>query len=211
MGEVIAVSFVVPLGARPGDTARLYSNGGGGDIDWDTPATGGVFDLFPGGAGNYGFGLAPFGLFRWGLPYSKNTLGFGLLPFGLSPWGLGAVLVRDTVEAEDCGDYKFAFGAFDPAGNWQEGTPGQGQIEVHIAPPAPFGLKKDTYNPDTDILILSVHNPADNRRSPGLPSRMIGYRGDHWPGYDDGLPGRLPPYIPGDGSSPANPGLPTRI
>ena len=63
---VYARMFVVPKGYNPGDYAQLHGNGGSGSVDWNNPLTDTVYDLFPNGAGIYGWGHAPWGHFRWG-------------------------------------------------------------------------------------------------------------------------------------------------
>jgi len=156
MTALITVQFVVPAGHVPGDYARLHGNGGSGDIDWDTPATNAVYDLFPSGAGIYGWGHAPWGHYRWGHGHSMRTLGWGHLPWGHYPWGHGSALIAATYEASACGEYKFGFACYDKAGNLHEGAPEEVAVHVHIAPDAPTGLKKSSYNKDTDVLVLDA-------------------------------------------------------
>ena len=42
------------------------------------------------------------------------------------------------------------------AGNVHSGTPEEATVHVHIAPPAPDGLKFNAYNKTTDVLTLGV-------------------------------------------------------
>jgi hypothetical protein len=186
MSATITVKFVVPLTARPGDYAMLYSNNGDGAIDFAAPLTSERIDLFPNGAGNYGFGLAPFGEFPWGMALSVDTQGFGLLPFGYLPWGCGGVLIERTVTVEECGDWLLAFKTFDALGNENVGTPGQAAANVHVAPPAPLGLKKISYNKVTGDLTLAVVDPTSQARFL-LPSHI----GDI--ASNSNFPGRINP------------------
>ena len=156
MSALITVTFVVPVGHDPGDYARLHGNGGAGDIDWDTPVSDEVFDLFPRGAGIYGFGRAPWGLFRWGEPHSMRAPGFGYLPWGLFPWGLSSALITAKARVESCGAYKFGFACCDKFGNPHEGAPEEVSVTVHVAPAAPAGLKKYSYNKTTGVLVLDA-------------------------------------------------------
>lgn len=156
MPALIEIKFCLPSGYREGDYAMLYSNGGEGEIDFDTPVIGDRFDLFPGRAGIFGFGHAPWGHFRWGYAHSMRTMGFGHLPWGHFPWGHGSIEVIAKVFVSACGDYKFAFGCFDAAGNFHEGTPAEVELEVHTAPDPPTGLKKGSYDKVTDVLTLEV-------------------------------------------------------
>lgn len=156
MIAIITVQFVVPVGYREGDYAKLHSNGGSGDINWSTPADNSEYPLFPHGAGIYGWGLAPWGHFLWGHAHSMRTAGWGNLPWGLFPWGHGTAVLRIIHEVDSCGEYKFGLACYDKFGNLHQGTPGQVTASVHIAPPAPAGLKKNSYNKDTDVLVLDV-------------------------------------------------------
>jgi len=156
MSGLVTVEFVVPLGYQEGDYAQLHSNGGSGSIDWETPVSDQVYELFPDGAGIFGFGHAPFGHFRFGYGHSMRVPGFGHLPFGHFSFGHGSALIQATHEVDECGEYKFGLACYDALGNPHSGTPEEAELEVHIAPPAPTGLKKNSYNKDTDVLILDV-------------------------------------------------------
>lgn len=156
MSILITIEFVVPLGYDQGDYARLHGNGGEGNIDWNVPLTKEIFDLFPRGAGIYGWGRAPWGHFRWGHAHSIQTPGWGHLPWGRFPWGYGTSIIQARRKVDSCGDYKFGFACYDRLGNLHEGTPEEAEVEVHIAPPAPTGLKKNSYNKDTDVLVLDA-------------------------------------------------------
>lgn len=152
----ITIDFVVPLGYIPGDYALLHSNDGEGDIDWSTPASRAKYDLFPQGAGICGFGHAPFGRHRFGKAHSMRCAGFGHLPFGKSPFGHGTAVVSTRHTVPDCGYYRFALACHGAAGNIHEGSPDEVSLNVHVAPPAPTGLKKNSYNKTTDVLTLDA-------------------------------------------------------
>lgn len=143
----------------PGDYALLYGNGGSGDIDYDTPLLNGrKFNLFPMDGGIFGFGQVPFGGTPFGQPFSSRMSGsgFGLMPFGLHPFGLASAIISAGLIVTECGSYKFAFKCFDKLGNVNVGAPEEIEVEVHTAPPAPAGLRKVSYDKDTDILILEA-------------------------------------------------------
>lgn len=156
MSAIIIIKFIVPVGYEDGDYAYLHGNGGSGDIDWDSPLINERFDLFPNGAGIYGFGHAPWGHFRWGHCHSKRTAGWGHLPWGHFSWGHGTAVIMAQVRVESCGEYKFGFACYDSLGNVHQGAPEEALVSVHIHPPAPTGLKKNIYDKDTDILILDA-------------------------------------------------------
>jgi len=156
MSANITIEFTVPVGYQRGDYARLHGNGGSGDIDWNTPVSKEVFDLFPRGAGIYGWGHAPWSRFRWGCAHSMRTGGWGHLPWGRFPWGHGTAVIAALHKVDSCGVYKYGFACYDPAGNLHEGAPQEITVVVHIAPPAPTGLTKNSYNPETDVLVLDA-------------------------------------------------------
>lgn len=62
-------------------------------------------------------------------------------------------MIQAGHEVGNCGDYKFAFACYDRLGNQHKGTPEEATAVVHIAP---TGLKKNSYNKDTDVLVLDV-------------------------------------------------------
>jgi hypothetical protein len=146
----------MPLGYESGDYAQLHSNGGSGAVDWNTPVSAAKYDLFPNGGGIYGFGHAPFGNFRWGQAHCDRVAGFGHLPFGLFPWGHGTAVIAGHEEVTVCGQYKYGYACYDEAGNVHQGSPEEIDIEIHIAPPAPTGLTKNSYNKGTDVLVLDA-------------------------------------------------------
>ncbi len=152
----ITLQFVVPAGFRKGDCARQFSDAGGGTIDYNTPVDNRLYQLFPAGAGIYGFGLAPFGRFRFGHGHAMRAIGFGHLPFGHFPFGLGSAQITATHKVAECGTYKYAFKVYAAAGNPQSGDPDEISVTVHTAPAKPAGLKKQSYNKTTDVLTLEV-------------------------------------------------------
>jgi hypothetical protein len=156
MSALITIQFAVPVGYLPGDYAMLHGNGGSGDINWDTPLSTKKYELFPNGAGIYGFGHAPFGHFPFGHAYSMRTAGFGHLPFGHFPFGYGTALIKAVVKVDECGAYKFAFACYDKLGNLHIGTPEELTVNVHVTPPQPDRLTKYSYDKDTDVLVLNV-------------------------------------------------------
>jgi len=152
----ITISYIVPSGYEPGDYAVLFGNGGSGSIDYDTPLSAELWPFFPGGSGLYGFGHAPFGRFRFGHCWAMRTAGFGHLPWGRFPFGHGAVRIKAVDIVDECGDYKYALVAYDAAGNESADSPEEVTVTIHIAPAAPTGLIKTSYNRTTGDLILAA-------------------------------------------------------
>ncbi len=156
MGATVKIQLIVPAGYDPGDYARLHGDGGDGSIDWNTALDNRTHKLFPGGAGIYGFGRAPFGHHRFGHAHSMRTPGFGRLPFGKHPFGHGTAVITARHKVSGCGTYKFAFASYDKAGNLHTGTPAQVSVNIQIPPEKPTGLTKNNYNKTTDVLTLDA-------------------------------------------------------
>lgn len=156
MSVRVTVEYTVPVGYDPGDYAQLFGNGGSGDVDFNDPLSNRKLSLFPGGAGIYGFGHAPWGHFRWGHAHSMRTPGFGHMPWGHFPWGHGSPTISATHKITECGDHIFALGCFDPAGNQHAGDPEEVTVFAHMAPDAPTGLKKNSFNKTTGLLTLDA-------------------------------------------------------
>lgn len=156
MSAKVKIEFAVPMGMVVGDYAKLYSNAGVGNIDWDTPVDNRRIELMPGDSGIFGWGHQAWGSFRWGHAQSRNTVGWGHLPWGSWPWGYGTVMVEVDQIVEDCGDYKYGLKLYDGLDNSQIGNAGDVSLAVHIAPAAPTGLKKISYDKNSDVLILEA-------------------------------------------------------
>ena len=156
MSARITIRHTVGLGHESGDYAQLHGNSGSGNIDWVDPVSNQKIAMFPNGSGNYGFGHAPWGHFPFGHLYSSRTDGFGHLPWGHFPWGHGSVEISASDKAHQCGEYKYAFACYDSIGNLHEGTPDEVTLHIHIPPNAPTGLKKNSYDKATDVLILDA-------------------------------------------------------
>lgn len=156
MSAIITIQFTVGPDYRPGDYAHLHGNSGSGAIDWETPLTREVLDLFPDGAGLAGYGHAPYGHYPYGHASAMDTPGYGHCPYGHYPFGHGAVTIEANIEVASCGSYIFGFAVYDTAGNAHSGTPEETTVEVHTAGAAPSGLKFNSYNKTTDVLILDI-------------------------------------------------------
>lgn len=70
--------------------------------------------------------------------------------------GDDAPVVTARIVVDDCGDYKFGFAVYDSLGNPHEGTPDEESEEIHVAADPPDGLAPESYNADTDMLVLST-------------------------------------------------------
>ena len=152
----VTIQFAVPAGYIAGDYAMLCSSSGPDAIDYNNPLSSTKYQLLPDGRGIKGFGLAPFGEFPFGLAYSDSARGFGQLPFGQFPFGLGTELIIAEHTISECGDHTFALACYDAAGNPHSGSPEEVTFNIHIPPDDPAALKPTSYDPATDILVLTA-------------------------------------------------------
>jgi len=144
------------MGYQKGDYARLYGNGGSGEIDYDNPLTNEFFDLFLNGVGIYGCYETPCYDTPCYEPWASGGGGCYTQPCYVSPCYYTTTIISVSVDVAFCGDYKFALKVFDKLGNENAGTPEEVEVNVHTAPPPPTGLKKNSYNSTTDILVLDA-------------------------------------------------------
>jgi len=157
VSATIAIEFLSPPDAAPGDYAQLFANGGDGEVDYDTPADALRYDLAPNGARSLGFGEGAFGLMPFGDAQSAGLLGFGEGPFGLGPFGAGSLTVRIVHLVDHCGDWLFAVKAFDSLGNPQADPCEELPLSIHIGPPPPaIRPTKLSYDRAADVLILAI-------------------------------------------------------
>jgi hypothetical protein len=156
MSAKITVIFPVRPGYSQGDYAMLYTNGGIGNVDYSEPIDDTAYELFPDGAGIFGYGFGAYGHFPYGRGDVRKTDGYGHLPYGYTPYGFAGVFIPAETIVESCGEYRFGFKVYDSVGNLQIGNQHDAVISVHIAPPQPTGLKKNNYNKDTHILVLNT-------------------------------------------------------
>lgn len=141
---------------KPGDYVVLFGNGGSGDIDYDTPLSADL-PLYPDGVGVYGFYRQPWGNFPWGHGSFRGFGdGFYHQPWGHFPWNYGSVPISASVVVSGCGSFKFAFKAYDSLGNPQADPCEEITAKIHIAPDAPSGLEKKSYNKETKVLVLDA-------------------------------------------------------
>ena len=156
MSAEITITLAVPAGYSKGDYARLCGNGGSGEIDYDNPLTEEIVELFPNGAGIYGWYHTPWYQFSWNHGHAVNCPGWYHQSWNKFPWYYGTAQIEVEYTVEACGEYKFALKAFDSLGNPHTGDPEEESLSIHIAPAAPVGLKKISYDKATDILILDT-------------------------------------------------------
>ena len=159
MAALVTIRFAVPGGQyRIGDYCQLHGDDGSGTIDWDTPLDDSKFELFKDDGGYHGWYNMPWYKFPWYHGQSRDCQGWYHMPWCYFPWYHGTSVIEMEALIEICGTFKFGLKAFDKLGNEHVGQAGQAEIEVHIAPATPVGLKKNNYDPVGNLLVLDVNN-----------------------------------------------------
>jgi len=157
MSVQVTVYFAAPPGYQVGDYVKLFSNGGSGDIDYDTPVSNARLPLLTARQGYFGWRHLPWRHFPWRRGVASRCSGWRHLPWRHFPWRHGTLLISAKIIAEGpCGQHKFAFVAYDKLGNPHEGSPQEVTVGFHSSPPAPTGLQAVSYNKNTKILTLEA-------------------------------------------------------
>lgn len=136
----VTIQFAAPATARPGDVVVLHSNAGvdGDPIDWETPHDATQHPLCPDRAGLYGYGHGSFGHSPFGRAGAQGTPGYGHGLFGHGAYGHGTTVVTASIAISGCGEFLFAFAAYDAAGNLHEGSPEELAVSIHQPPEPPL-------------------------------------------------------------------------
>ena len=115
-------------------------------INWTVPAE--IYDV-----GDYVrlMGNKGAGEIDYDIPLAAGR--YDLFPDGKEP---GIEEIGIVLPVITCGEYKFALQVYDSLGNPNTGSPQELEADIHIAPAAPAGLKKVSYDKDIDILILKA-------------------------------------------------------
>jgi len=135
-------------------TAQIFSDGGGGQIDYDEPVSKEDIGLWPSWQDKFGFGLGQFGEGDFGYEGSA-ALGFGIGLFGKGEFGFDADEVNWESDELETGRHKFAVKITDRFGQVSNGEE-TGEITViRTATPAE-GLEVDSYDKAEDRLMLCI-------------------------------------------------------
>jgi hypothetical protein len=135
-------------------TARVYSDGGSGAIDYENPVSREDIQVWPSWQDKFGFGLGEFGEDDFGYDGSA-AIGFGQGAFGEGEFGFDADKINWVSGALETGRYKFGVKVRDRFGMVIDGEE-TGEITViRTAQPAE-GLKVESYDKTEDRLVLIV-------------------------------------------------------
>ncbi len=135
-------------------TAQVFSDGGGGEIDYDEPASKENIQLWPSWQDKFGFGLGQFGEGDFGYEGSA-AVGFGMGLFGEGEFGFDADEVSWESDELETGRHKFAVKVTDRFGQVSNGEE-TGEITViRTATPAER-LEVDSYDKAEDRLMLCI-------------------------------------------------------
>ncbi len=135
-------------------TAQVFSDGGGGESDYDEPASREDIQLWPSWKDKFGFGLGRFGEGDFGYEGSA-AVGFGRGLFGEGEFGFDADEISWVSGQLETGKYRFAVNITDRFGQVSEAQE-TGEITViRTATPAE-GLKVDSYDKAEDRLVMRI-------------------------------------------------------
>ena len=134
--------------------ASVYSDGGEGEIDYDSAVNIEPIQLWPAWQDQGGFGLSRFGISDFGFDGSA-AVGFGNGSFGYGEFGFDADLVTwDSCELET-GLYQFGVKVMGRFGNYS-GASETGEILVIRSAKPVEALEVDSYDQEHEELLLSV-------------------------------------------------------
>ena len=157
MSVQITIQFAAPPGYSIGDYVKLFSNGGSGDIDYNTPVNSLTYPLLTARSGYFGWRHLPWRHFPWHRGVATRCNGWRHLPWHHFPWRHGTLLITAKLIVDGpCGGYEFAFVAYDKLGNIHEGSPQEVAVTFHTHPPAPTGMKPISYSKATKVLVLEA-------------------------------------------------------
>jgi len=155
------VTLKVPIDESWGAGIRLqvFSNGGSGDVDTDTPLLPRAKNVFPGALEARGYGIHPYCGGRYGtnLPSRLQNGGYGDHVYAGVPYGTSQPYIEIAVHIPATfGKWKFGVAAVDEQGNVQGDS--VEVIERMISatePPTLKSLALDSYDGENDQVTLS--------------------------------------------------------
>ncbi|UCF43861.1 MAG: hypothetical protein JSV99_02750 [Planctomycetota bacterium] len=140
----------VPIGA----TVQLYSDGGSGEIDYNSPLNDSPVRVWPAWQDKTGFGMARFGTSDFGFDGSA-AVGFGKGVFGRGEFGFDADVLEWTSPLLETGIYKFAVKVTDEGGS-ESGVSETGQLTVIPAARPAERMSIFSFDKQENQLVLSV-------------------------------------------------------
>jgi len=115
-GGRVRISMLRSQDLPPGATAKIYFDGGTGEIDYENPLTDTPVNLWSAWQDKSGFGMSRFGVSDFGYD-SAAAVGFGRGSFGNGKFGLDADTIEWTSPPMETGVYKFAVVVIDEKDN----------------------------------------------------------------------------------------------
>ncbi len=140
----------VPLGA----TVQLYSDGGSGEIDYNSPLNDSPMKVWPAWQDKAGFGMARFDTSDFGFDGSA-AVGFGKGVFARGYFGFDADVLEWTSPPLETGIYKFAAKVTDEEGS-KSGASETGQLTVIPAARPAEGMSIASFDKQENQLVLSI-------------------------------------------------------
>jgi hypothetical protein len=136
-------------------TAKIYSNHGNGEVDYDTPVNDVPKRIWPAWQDKGGFGLSRFGRSDFGFDASA-AIGFGKGTFGLGEFGFDADVIDWTSEQLQAGLYKFGVKIVDSQGNQDEGQSETEPITVIPGSKPVEEMRLASFDKQVNELVFSI-------------------------------------------------------
>ena len=135
-------------------TAQIYSDGGNGEVDYDSPVNDIPLRVWPAWQDKGGFGMSRFGISDFGYD-SAAAVGFGKGGFGWGQFGLEADTFEWVSRPMQVGVYRFAVKIANKMGNDSSSSETREVTVIPAARPAEQ-MSISSFDKQTNQLILSV-------------------------------------------------------
>lgn len=135
--------------------AKVYADGGDGEIDYDVAVSAEAIQLWPGWQDKGGFGLSRFAKSDFGFDGSA-AVGFGNGSFGYGEFGFDADLITWESRELETGLHRFAVKITDRFGNDSDAAETEQAIVIRSAE-CVEALGVDSYDQEHDVFVLGVN------------------------------------------------------
>ncbi|UCC22981.1 MAG: hypothetical protein JSW23_02620 [Planctomycetota bacterium] len=150
----VEISMLRDQNLSIGATAQIFSDGGSGEIDHNSPLNHSPVKVWPDWKDKAGFGMSRFGTGDFGFDGSA-AVGFGKGIFGRGQFGFDADVLEWTSSPLETGIYKFAVKVTDEAGSESVASE-TGQLTVITAARPAEGMSIASFDKQGNQLVLSI-------------------------------------------------------
>jgi len=150
----VEISFLRQQNLPTGSAAKVYFDGGSGEIDYENPINDSPIRIWPAWQDKSGLGMSRFGLGDFGYD-SAAAVGFGKGSFGRGQFGSDADTIEWISRPLERGVYKFAVKVIDAAGN-ESAVSETGEAVVTPASRPAVNVNVFLFDKQTNELVLNV-------------------------------------------------------